>query len=204
MTRGICKLCGNPTDNILGSVWCCPSCTGALAGVDDGIDFVEGTFELPIPVDYGDRTLHEARAQVEQAAWDGIECPCCGQLAKIYKRKFNSNMAVFLISLVQMTLTEPNGWVHHSQCKYRGRDYSYIEAWGLAGTRPSRDSEKRMSGYWKPTPMGLAFTMEQLLIPSHIHLYNNIVVGVEQTKVTIRDALGDKFNYDELMGARGE
>ena len=31
---------------------------------------------------------------------EGMECPCCNQNVKLYKRKLNSNMARFLCSLV--------------------------------------------------------------------------------------------------------
>jgi hypothetical protein len=147
------------------------------------------------------KTLREAREDVEAhlvAGDTGTTCPCCGQFCKLYKRKLNSNMARFLIDLVQQ-YERKNRWVHFERCTYKGRDYSYLLQWGLAVTRQDKTTQKRMSGFWKPTQEGIDFVHNRISIASHVYLYNNGVRGFTKKRVTIVDALGKHFNYQELM-----
>ena len=147
---------------------------------------------------FGSDTLAEARAMVEAGRDDGIACPCCGQYAKVYNRKFNANMARFLISLFRRH--EELEWVHYRKCNFTGRDYPYVSLWGLAETNCSDETTKRMSGFWRLTPNGRLFVQGRIRVPSHCYLYNNEALHFSDTWTTIREALGKKFNYAELMG----
>jgi hypothetical protein len=153
------------------------------------------------------RTLDAARADVEAAIVEGgIECPCCGQFAKLYRRKLNSNMVAFLVSLVRLHRADlddgGDGWVHFKECTFVGRDYSYLRAWDLATMRAADpdDSTRRVSGYWRPTPQGILFARGMAKAPLRVHLYNNVVRGFDAEMVGVRAALGDHFDYNELMG----
>ena len=90
-------------------------------------------------------------------------------------------------------------WVHYKKCDFTGRDYPYVSLWGLAETRESGETAKRMSGFWRITPKGRSFIQGGLRISSHVVVYNNEVVEFSDTTTTIREALGKKFNYAELM-----
>jgi hypothetical protein len=47
--------------------------------------------------------LDDAKAELEAKLDEGVECPCCGQLAKRYERKLYSTMARQLIWFHQTT-----------------------------------------------------------------------------------------------------
>ena len=52
-----------------------------------------------------------------------------------------------------------------------------------------------------PTSLGVQFVECSLKVPSHVHLYDNSVVGWSDKMVTVVEALGKRFDYQELMSA---
>jgi len=147
-----------------------------------------------------DTTLAEARALVLEARREGIECPCCGQFARTYKRKITGDMASFLIWLVRQR-GEGREWSSVQGKRLRGGDYGKLTHWGLAERRPNGDPTKRTSGVWRPTEKGCAFATQPGIerVPSHLFIYNNKRVGRGDATVNIIEALGTRFNYEELM-----
>lgn len=145
-------------------------------------------------------TLEEARAEMLKHVEDGVACPCCGRLVKVYKRKLHAEMAVFLIKLVRAHLREKR-WYHtreliRTQTK-AATDASYLEHWRLLERCEGRE------GLYRPKPRGISFVCYGLRVPSHVYLLNNEVQGWAPTSVSVREALGTRFDYDELMrGAR--
>jgi len=132
---------------------------------------------------------------------DGGECPVCGQTIKVYRRKLNANMARFLIRLVRK-FKETQDWVKYTDIRTdgEGRDYSYITKWGLAITAPAvRSADTKDSGLWKPTEKGIQFAQNLVKVPSHVYLYDNKVIGWEQSPCDIQSALGRKWSWKELM-----
>jgi len=122
-----------------------------------------------------------------------------------HRRKFNSNMARFLIQLVRLweeAGSDPVVGLHHSRIAYTGRDYNYIATWGLAHTYAAGEEDSgRTSGEWTPTPRGVRFVKGRIRIAGHIVMYNNTLRRLDNsTTISIRKALGDRFNYRELMG----
>jgi len=146
-------------------------------------------------------TLEEAKQWLRERYEDGENCPCCNQMVKLYPRKLNSNMAVFLVSLVCLWRRDKKP-VSYRDCKFFGRDYNYLQLWDLAQTARSDDPAKRMSGLWEPTQKGIDFVEQHIRVPSHAHCYNNKVVRMSEETTTIVEALGERFNYEELMAAR--
>jgi hypothetical protein len=131
-------------------------------------------------------------------------CPCCGQKVKIYKRKLNANMARWLIWLVKAYRDARRWWSVNEgpvlQNRKGGGDFAKLVHWGLIREKPNEaDSSKRTSGFWKPTKKGALFARMKIEVPSHVHLYNNEIVGWSDTPITIENALGKRFNYRELM-----
>lgn len=145
-------------------------------------------------------SLHKARKRLFKKLDDGINCPCCGQFAKRYRLPLNANMAIFLIDLVR--LCPDDGWLHYLNCRFRGRDYSRLLCWGLAITRGNDDPTKKNSGFWRPTKKGIAFVERRIMVPSHVYLYDNKVEGWSDKLVTIRQALGKRFDLEEIMRGR--
>lgn len=140
---------------------------------------------------------------------EGVECEICNQFAKEYKRAFNANQAVFMRSLVVQSVKDikngGDGWIHHSDLKYTGRDYTMVAHWGLAQTnRMERDEDgkkkKKTTGMWKPTEEGISFVKGSNKVRSHIFMYNGSCrEDTEAPFVSIYDALGKTFVFSDLF-----
>jgi len=133
----------------------------------------------------------------------GYTCECCGQYVRTYKRTFNSNMALALLTLYNH---ENKGFVHLEKLLQkkdlpRCGDASYLRHYGLIepflGDR--KDGSKR-NGHYKITGRGLLFCEKGLTVPKHFLIFNNKLKGFEGEEIDISQALGNKFNYNALMG----
>lgn len=78
-------------------------------------------------------------------------------------------------------------------------DGVYLVHWGLIEKSDGTNESMAPAGTYQPTEKGLRFVRELEQVPSHVHLLNNEVVGWSSGMTTIRQALGSKFNYEELM-----
>ena len=154
-------------------------------------------------------TLVEAKAELRAALLAGgiVDCPCCTQVCKIYKRKLNKPMARLLLWLVHQPEKDPRWYNVHEfpliQGRRGGGDFAKLVHWGLVEECPkdSEDKTRRTSGLWRPTKKGIAFARGEVEVLSHVHLYNNVAYDVGHAQwIGIRDALGNKFDYEELMG----
>ena len=161
-------------------------------------------------------TLTEAKQFLRANFEQGCECPACGQYVRLYKRKLNSGMAIFIIGLYKLMKKDLKRYSsprHHNNfhsnkdvfdvmnIKVTSLDYSVIRHFGLIEARMSDDS-KRDSGYWRLTEEGIHFASGSDFSPKYVYLYNNKRQGVSDEKITIKEALGDKFDYEELMKNR--
>lgn len=158
-------------------------------------------------------TLKEAKDYLK-ANWEkGIECPCCGQFVKLYRRRLNAGACRALIFMYRLDRDRKfdddwDGWIHVQQdfAKYfrvnaNSMDYSQAQWWELIEAKPNVDDPtKRDSGYWKLTEKGRQFVKGIIEVRSHAYLYNNKMLGFTGEKMTIKTALGKRFNYEELMG----
>lgn len=145
-------------------------------------------------------SLADAIRQMRSEVKDGTNCPCCGRLVKLYKRKLSAEMVVFLIALCRefegdyLDIRTLRTW------KYQRGDYAYLAHWGLVEQKPGNEPGKRGSAHWKPMPKAFLFLRRRGLAPSHIHMLCGQFLGFSEELVSVDDALGQKFNYDELMG----
>ena len=146
-------------------------------------------------------TLAEAMEHVQTNAWKGVDCPCCGRLNKVYKRKLHSEMARFLIKLVKL-YEENEEWIdareiHGKKVAKASSDATYLKHWGLLDLGDK--------GQYKPTEDGIAFAHDEMYVSQFAFVLNNVVLDWSDEETDIRQALGDSFDYDELMGAgRGD
>jgi|TARA_R110000823_G_scaffold265778_2_gene385649 hypothetical protein len=149
-------------------------------------------------------SLIAAKGELRVALLAGqiVNCPCCKQRCKIYKRKLNATMARGLLWLVRKS-GDDRDWVNIQEGPLwllRTKELPTTGHWGLVEKRPNKDTTKRTSGIWRPTPQGIAFARGEIEVISHVHLYNNVAYDVGHTeRIGIIDALGDKFDYQELM-----
>lgn len=134
----------------------------------------------------------------------GEKCPLCNQNAKLYKRKINSGMAKALISMHLHTgAFGKSGWVYLPGISHlwQGRDEAGLRYWGLIeeSTEPREDGGR--AGWWRVTERGRLFVLDGTTVPTYALIYDGKVMGYEGDPVGIRDALGSKFSYAELMEA---
>lgn len=146
-------------------------------------------------------TIAQAKSYLKENHEKGVKCPCCDQMVKLYHIKLGSNMAMFLISLVNLYQTY-NRPIHYKECKFESRNYPFLQHWGLAHTNISETPDKKTSGLWMPTERGINFVNKMIKIQSTALIYNNKCFGFEGENITIEEALGNKFNYNELVNHR--
>ncbi len=148
----------------------------------------------------------------EKLTGDGVVCPCCDQFCKLYRRKLNSGMARALIAIAtvqnrvetQTRELDINFFVETPKLRFSNGEYARLRWWGLLEQRKLRQDEKesgekKNSGRWRLTDKGRQFVEGKIRIPRDIFIYNNVVTGFSIEDISIHEALGKKFNYDELM-----
>ena len=154
-------------------------------------------------------SLEEAKAFVQHHLRDGVTCPCCGQLAKVYKRSINSTMALALCLIYQHFAKNPDhAWVHIPQFLIQvkrdstiaGGDVVKLRYWGLLErVVGERDDGSNRLGHYKITEIGKQFVLGKIAVPKYVYLYNQLLLRLSEEMTTIHEALGDRFNFFELM-----
>lgn len=150
-----------------------------------------------------DMTLGEARALLRTLVDVGHKCPCCTQFAKVYKRTVTAQMAATLIAMSHAP-REAVGWLYLPEVPQRSRDTAGMAYWHLIEQRPKVKGEvlptgAKHSGYWRITQRGWAWLRDEVGIEKYAHVYDGRCLKLTGDTVGIRVALGDRFNYDELM-----
>lgn len=66
---------------------------------------------------------------------------------------------------------------------------------------PNDDPKKKASGFWRITDKGKQFADGIIKVQSRILVYNNTFQGFSDKSelIGIKEALGNKFDYSELM-----
>ncbi len=144
-------------------------------------------------------TLDAAKEQFDELVFGGTVCPCCDRFAKVYRRKLNAGMARSMISMYRL---RRGGWIHlPTEMSARSREEGKLAWWGLAEEQDTKRDDGGRAGYWRLTRLGINFVLKRAQVPSHILLYDNRLIGHDGHEITIEDALGAHFNYQELMRA---
>lgn len=162
-------------------------------------------------IDANITSLAAARQWVLDNRREGAVCPCCDQLAKVYKRKLNQCM-VYALLLIYRAQQRNADWIHapsylHKNAKrgptVRGGDFAKLVHWGLIETKPESDrgDGSKRAGYYKITSKGRDFVDGKIRLPKHVFLYASAFLGFSDESTSFRDAFGEKFNYDELMAS---
>jgi len=148
----------------------------------------------------GNTPLDQAKAWLRSQLQRGAACPCCGQFAKVYKRKLNSGM---VRSLLAMYRVGGRDWIHlPTQIGARSREEGKLRYWGLVEEQLTVRPDGGRAGFWRVTAAGEAFIREQFKVPKYAQVYDGRCLGLTGDLVGIRETLGSKFRLDELLGAR--
>jgi hypothetical protein len=147
-------------------------------------------------------TMEQARADLLRRAKDGANCPCCGRLAKIYRRKLNKTMGAAVAWLVRQQRT-PEDWIdvpkRAPRWVIRTNQLGTVAHWGLLEQATEADGKKRTSGIWRPTNLGRSFVLGKVTVPAWVELLNNEVEAWATEQVSITDVVGVDFDFSELM-----
>ncbi len=150
------------------------------------------------------QTLKEAKQHLRDNWEKGTTCPCCGQMVKLYSRPMHHTMAAMLIRLYRLQKS-PDEY-HHIKHLVAGisatgtSDFSKLRYWGLVEQMPKDPKEsKRTSGYWRITQRGVQFVLGQRTEHQRVLIFNKKNLGLTGNQITIKQALGDSFDYNELM-----
>jgi hypothetical protein len=143
--------------------------------------------------------LEKAKEELFDNLEEGVECPCCGQFAKIYHRPMHRTMALMLIRLYELDAKE-HGYHHASEIVHQitdtgTNDLSKLRYWDFIEEMPKGQQNKRTSGFWAITDKGRAFALNRSTVASHIKIYNKQFLGFEGDPVSIVDVLGKDFDY---------
>lgn len=158
---------------------------------------------------FKDTIISQLRAEIQRDRDLGCQCPVCDQYVKLYKRNFSSAMAIALIKINQAFHSDPNlDWLKVEDylkadtslpATIRG-DFAKSVHWGLLiKKKGERDDGSNRVGYYRLSSKGVDFVSGIQTIPAWVKLYNNEVIGFAEEHIDIKQALGTKFNYSELM-----
>lgn len=158
-----------------------------------------------------DATVGQARDWLEARMYgEGAECPCCTQFVKVYRRKLNAGMGRVLIKLWHKAGLEwtylPHVDYAEGQTEVRAVGHSgemcMTRFWGLIEPLPNteRNDGSTRVGWWRMTPLGRDFVGGVVQVQKYAIMYAGRCLELDGPMVGIRDVLGDKFDYSELMG----
>lgn len=130
------------------------------------------------------------------------DCPCCGRYAQIYKRRLYDTAVRMLIMLYKLGADQD--YVHYSLAVMNFShghigDFNKAKYWDLIRQKPYESFEKSAAGSWKLTQEGIDFIQGRASIPEFAYIFDDRVLGFSENRVNVREALGKKFNYEELM-----
>jgi len=151
-------------------------------------------------------TLLKAKEDLKTKLRKGemVICPCCTQVAKVYKRKISSSSAYALIILskkkVKGEFHLERTLVELDLLKLVRSDFPKLRYWGLIGTIESkREDGSSRNGFYRITEAGRLFIENKITLPKYMHVYNNKAFKSSGERITILDCLGEKFNYNEII-----
>jgi hypothetical protein len=158
----------------------------------------------------GATNMSDARQWLQDRLERGVKCPCCDQMAKVYKRSINHQMAAVLILLARY-FNENKGekFVHVEKhimstgaFKVMPREWQKLRYWGLMEPQGEvAEDGNPCNGFWFVTDEGIKFAKGLIRVPKNVFVYSNVVIAkTESVTIDIHDSLKKKFNYSELMG----
>lgn len=142
-------------------------------------------------------TLLEAIDRLRARVDDGDTCPCCGQFAKVYRRKIHAAMARDLIAAWRANGAE---WFHvRTTLGHDGGDFAKLVHWELIAEFDAARDDGGRAGWWRVTELGERYVRGQVRVPKYARIYDGRALNLTGEDVGIRDALGTRFRYDDLM-----
>ena len=136
---------------------------------------------------------------------DRSDCHACGQYCQIYRRALANVTAMVMI--VMYRHNEGRDYINIPELFNTGSlrggtgDASKGKYWGLTEPMPGEraDGSNRV-GWWRLTNLGRRFVLGEVTVAKYAHIYDDRRLWFSGTLLwSIHDALGERFNYNELM-----
>lgn len=148
-------------------------------------------------------SLIRARRELAVALTDGdpITCPCCGQTARIYRRKINATMARALITLWRASDLDREAWSYEHAPSLPGdtHEISQLAWWGLIEEERVAREDGGRAGFWRLTSLGARYVLDVEAVPKYAHVYDGRCIRLDGPPTSIRAALGSRFDLRELL-----
>lgn len=154
------------------------------------------------------QTIKEGKEYLRNNFKKGVTCPCCNQFVKLYKRKLNQSMAYGLTIMYKLHTAKGfdrylkmNEEIAKLKIPSSNIEYPKLAYFKLIQEvpKPMTKDDKKNTGFWRLTKMGIDFVKGQIEVPAYALIYNGTCYGFSDEKINIIKALGTKFNYNELM-----
>lgn len=157
-------------------------------------------------------TIEEGKQFLTEHWLEGVCCPVCMQKVKLYKRPLNSQMARALLLIYRhfaadaRLAKDSSYWLDVNdfllQCGVNSGEanVALLRHWALIERKPERQKDGNRAGLYRITELGCRFSRGAVTVPKYVLLFNDRLY--EPTKpfkrITVKEALGEKFNYEEL------
>jgi len=148
-----------------------------------------------------------ARAFVKLCVIAGHDrCEVCRNPTTTYDRKLHAAMVATLVAW--WGVWGDYAWhslndlykLKSNLTTVRGGDFAKLIYWGFIEERPKTDENKKNTGIYRITEDGVAFVLGKTRFSRSAYVYNDHVMGWSEELVNVYEALGDTFDYNELMG----
>lgn len=158
------------------------------------------------------KTIAEAQAYMRPLLKEGVQCPCCTQMVRLYHRPLTSSMiyGLILLSKASDDVKDIFGFIHLENyfkpldipASIRA-DVPKLRFWGFLMPDGEEEGDGNpCNGRYKILPKGIQFIQGKILVQKTIKLYNNKFYGFEGAEIDVYGAIKNKFNYNEIMGIK--
>ena len=128
-------------------------------------------------------------------------------MVKLYKRTMTSAPAIWMIKLYRINGAEGREFVYMPKVldtmkgtPAQGGYGNLGQHWELVERkRGIREDGSNRVGFWRLNDDGRDFVLGNLLVPKHAYVYNSRVFDFDGPDWSIYDALGEGFDYNDLM-----
>lgn len=151
-------------------------------------------------------TLASVKQYLSDNYKDGCICPACNQNVKLYKRKLTASMAYCLCVFVKYCNENGRDQYHDFNdilnsmklTPAQRADWQKLTYFKLIKSLTTKRGDKK-SGKYIVTETGYKFVMNGGIVPKYCNIYNGKIKGYSMEQTTIKQAFGDKFNFDEIF-----
>lgn len=133
-------------------------------------------------------------------AGEKFHCECCDRYAQVYERKIHHSMAAKLIKFYRAGAHLK--WMPTSvvSSKTGPNDFTMLRHWGLIQRHQNDGPNDPNAGLWCITDLGVQYVLGDVKVPYVASVYNDRVLEFSERLCDIKQALAEKFDYDQLMG----